>query len=395
MFYTRAITDVVRRYAQIYPVVCITGPRQSGKTTVARLVFPQLPYISFENIDTRLEATRDPRAFLAKYVDNGAVFDEIQHAPELVSYLQGIVDAAPTKMGRFVITGSENFALSATVSQSLAGRAGVLTLLPLSVAELGREGAPHLSTLLCGGYPGLYQRGMAPHELYPSYIQTYIERDIRRLKAVEDLTKFQTFLKLCAGRIGQILNLNALAQDCGISHTTARSWLSILEASYVAFVLPPYYKNYSKRVIKSPKLYFYDTGLAASILGIETEAQLESHYVKGAFFENLVILEAMKFRLNSGLLPHLSYWRDVTGHEIDLVAEWGGALKIAEIKMNATYHSDFEKGLSFFLKLEPTAHSSVLYGGTSAGVSRGIALVPFASMSTFFAASPTPSLSLA
>jgi len=372
--YKRTIAPILTRFSKIYPILGITGPRQSGKTTVAKMLFPDLPYVLLENIDIRIQAQNDPRAFLKQY-ENGAIFDEIQHAPELLSYLQGIVDASPTK-GRFVLTGSQNFALTSHISQSLAGRVGMTTLLPLSLAELNQF--DNINELIfSGGYPGLHALQINPLDFYPSYIQTYLERDVRQLKNIENLGQFQTFLKLCAGRVGQIINLSSLALDCGISHTTARQWLTLLEASYVIFFLQPFYRNFNKRLIKMPKLYFYDTGLACSLLGLEKSTQLESHYLNGALYENLIILELLKGRLNRALPPNLYFWRDRTGHEVDLIAEWGGQIKAIEIKAGSTFQPDFIKGVRYFCELSETAHGYLVYSGQQAGTYLDTALVPF------------------
>lgn len=376
--YLRTLSGVIKRFAQIYPVVGITGPRQSGKTTLARTLFPNIPYVSLENLDTRYQAESDPRAFLDVYKD-GAIFDEVQHAPHILSYLQEIVDMDSRK-GRYVITGSQNFVLSNQVSQSLSGRVGMVTLLPLSLEELGEGADIHIS-IFKGGYPGLHKMGVQPFEFYPSYLQTYIERDVRQLKAIEHIGTFQTFLKLCAGRIGQLLNLSSLAQDAGISHATARQWLTLLEASYIVFTLQPYHQNFNKRLVKMPKIYFYDTGLACSLLGIESDTQLQTHYLRGGLFENLMILEVLKARLNQGRLPNLYFWRDHTGHEIDLIGEWGGGLHAIEIKMGATFQPDFLKGLQQFHKIAPEAvrpsiKNYLLYTGTRAGQHLDVNLVP-------------------
>jgi predicted AAA+ superfamily ATPase len=376
--YTRTLIPVLKRFATLFPIVGITGPRQSGKTTLAKSLFSHLPYISLENLDTRLQAENDPRAFLENY-QNGAIFDEVQHVPQLLSYLQGIVDENPEK-GRYVITGSQNFALSSHVAQSLSGRIGMATLLPLSLKELD---LPHdtYTSIFRGGYPGLHQLNMHPLEFYPSYIQTYIERDVRQLKNIESLGRFQTFLKLCAGRIGQLINLSSLAQDAGISHTTARQWLTILEASYIIFTLQPYHQNFNKRLMKMPKLYFYDTGLACTLLGIEKEIQLESHYLKGALFENLMILEILKARTNKGLPANLYFWRDRTGHEVDLIGEWGGGIHAIEIKLGATFQGDYIKNLRYFMKLCRNAPKEVvngylIYTGSQEGQYLDVTLTP-------------------
>ena len=376
--YEREITPVIQKLSHLYPIVGITGPRQSGKTTLAKLLFPHLPYVSLENFDIRQQAQGDPRAFLEHY-KSGAIFDEVQHVPELLSYLQGVVDENPEK-GRYVITGSQNFSLSATISQSLPGRIGMVTLLPLSLFELHNEQSV-VSQIFRGGYPGLHQLHMEPLDFYPSYLQTYIERDVRQLKGIENLGRFQTFLKLCAGRIGQLVNFSSLAQDAGISHTTARQWLTLLEASYIAFTLQPYHENFNKRLTKMPKLYFYDTGLACTLLGLEKAEQVETHYLKGALFENLMVLEILKGRMNQGLPPHLYFWRDRTGHEVDLIGEWGGRIHAIEMKYGATFQEAYVKNLRYFIELSHQ-HSQVplssylVYTGTQEGQFLDIALTP-------------------
>ncbi len=379
--YTRLLRAVIERYVQFYPVLGITGPRQSGKTTLAKQLFSHLPYVSLENLDFRLQAENDPRAFLAEYA-KGAIFDEIQHVPALLSYLQGVVDEDPQK-GRFVVTGSQNFILSQQISQSLSGRIGMTTLLPLSLIELEITGKI-TTPIFKGGYPGLHQKQMDPLDFYPSYIQTYIERDVRQIKNIENVSKFQIFLKLCAGRVGQIINFSSLASDCGISHTTAKQWLTLLETSYLVFFLQPYYQNFSKRLIKMPKLYFYDTGLACSLLGLEKESQLDSHYLKGALFENLVILELLKGRINRGLPPNLYFWRDKTGHEIDVVAEWGGDLISIEIKAGSTFQPGFVRNLNYFSDLSKVAKGYLIYNGTQSGSFNGVNLIPLKNIQELF-----------
>lgn len=362
--FQRSIKEVIERLSQFFPVIGITGPRQSGKTTLAKMLFPNLPYVSLEDLDIRLQAKEDTRTFLSKY-HNGAIFDEVQHVPELLSYLQGVVDASPQK-GRYVITGSQNFALNHNITQSLAGRVGMVTLLPLSLSEIQKTENP-LTSIFKGGYPSLHNLNISSLDFYPYYTQTYIERDVRQLQNIGDLNQFRSFLGLCAGRIGQIVNFSSLAQDCGISHTTARQWLNILEASYIIFFLHPFYKNFNKRLIKMPKLYFYDTGLACNLLGLEQDKQLETHYLKGALYENLVILELLKGRLNLGLLANFYFWRDKTGHEIDCVGEWGGKIKAIEIKFNSTLQKDFIKNLTYFSKFDPNIENYLVYNGKQDG----------------------------
>ena len=320
-----------------YPVLTLTGPRQSGKTTLSRMAFPKLPYVSLENPAQREFAQGDPVAFLGRYRE-GAVIDEVQRVPQLFSYLQGLVDEDP-RPGRFLLTGSQNLALVDAVTQSLAGRTTLTELLPLSLDEIRRFPDPpaDLDTLMWqGGYPRIYERGLPAHEWLADYTATYVERDVRQLIKVGDLLLFQTFLRLCASRTGQILNLSSLANDCGISQPTARSWLSVLEASYIVFRLPPFFANLGKRLIKAPKLYFYDTGLAANLLNIENPGQLASHPLRGALFETWVIAEVAKAHLHRGRRPRLSFYRDRAGLEIDLVVEKGAALVLVEIKAAQT-----------------------------------------------------------
>lgn len=371
--FQRSIEEVVEQYAQFFPVVGITGPRQSGKTTLAKMLFPHLPYVSLEDLDIRMQAKEDMRVFLSKYYD-GAIFDEVQHVPELLSYLQGVVDDSPQK-GRYVITGSQNFAFNHKITQSLAGRVGMVTLLPLSLAEIQKIENP-LTSIFKGGYPSLHSLNIPTIRFYQSYIQTYIERDVRQLKNIGDLNQFHNFLKLCAGRIWQIISFSSLAQDCGISHTTARQWLNILEASYIIFFLQPFYKNFNKRLIKMPKLYFYDTGLACNLLGLEQDKQLETHYLKGALYENLVILELLKGRLNLGLPANFYFWRDKTGHEIDCIGEWGGKIKAIEIKFNSTLQKDFIKNLTYCSKFDPNIENYLVYNGTQDGSFLNTNLIP-------------------
>ncbi|MBM3894703.1 ATP-binding protein [Candidatus Dependentiae bacterium] len=356
----REIAKVVLRYAQIFQVVSIQGPRQSGKTTLARQLFPQLPYVSLENIDIRREALSDPRSFLERY-KSGAIFDEVQNAPDLLSYLQQIVDEDQAP-GRFVVTGSQNLALSQTGSQSLAGRVGVVTLLPLSLKEINST-QEWQELVLRGGYPRVTMLNLAPHEFFPSYVQTYVERDVRNILNVGNLVAFQNFVQLCAGHVGQVINYTSLAQDAGISVSAAREWLSVLEASYVIFRLPTYFKNLNKRRIKMPKLYFYDTGLAAYLLGLQTVDILNNYYRKGALFENLIILELMKSKLNKGLSAQLSFWRDYSGVEVDLIIEDRTALAAVEIKSGKTLHPDDLKNVEKFVEMEPSATMNVVYSG--------------------------------
>jgi hypothetical protein len=320
-----------------YPVLTLTGPRQSGKTTLSRMAFPDRPYVSLENPANREFAQDDPIAFLARYGE-GAVIDEVQRVPQLFSYLQGLVDEDP-RPGRFVLTGSQNLALVDALTQSLAGRTTLTELLPLSLEEIRRFPDPpeDLDTLMWqGGYPRIYERRLPAHEWLGDYIATYVERDVRQLVNVGDLLLFQTFLRLCASRTGQLLNLTSLASDCGITPPTARSWLSVLEATYIVFRLPPFFANLGKRLIKTPKLYFYDAGLAAHLLNIENPRQLATHPLRAMLFETWVVGEIAKAHLHRGRRPRLSFYRDRDRLEIDLVLERGNDLVLVEVKSAQT-----------------------------------------------------------
>jgi uncharacterized protein len=353
-----------------YPVLTVTGPRQSGKTTLSRMAFPGRPYASLENPAQREFAQEDPVAFLGRYPD-GVIVDEIQRVPALLSYLQGIVDEDPTP-GRFVLTGSQNLALVDGLSQSLAGRTTLAELLPLSLAEVRRFADPpeDLDTLLWqGGYPRIYERSLPAHEWLADYTATYVERDVRQLVNVGDLLLFQTFLRLCAGRTGQLLNLSSLANDCGISHATARSWLSVLEASYIVFRLPPFFANLGKRLVKTPKLYFYDSGLAASLLRIESPRQLQGHPLRGALFETWVVSEIAKAHFHRGRRPQMCFYGERTRLEIDLVLERGTDLVLVEVKSaqtpSAKYFAAFDRLAETLAGSEapPIAGRVVVYGG--------------------------------
>lgn len=358
----RAASQKLKQLVTKFPVVGLLGPRQSGKTTLAKELFPKKPYVSFENQDTVLLAIRDPRAFLSAY-KNGAVFDEIQRAPQLLSYLQELVDAHKKKAGLFVITGSQNLLLLETITQTLAGRIAFIQLLPFSLTELRDTnfGKQTLDGFLFrGGYPRLYQQRIAPTDYYPNYLLTYVERDVRQIKNISNLALFHRFLKICATRTGQQLNYSAIANDCGIDQKTVLNWLGILEASFIAFRLQPYYNNLGKRLLQMPKLYFYDTGLCSSLLEIENEKQMANHPLRGALMENLMIIELLKSRLNRGLRSNLFYWRDRTGNEIDLLLDQSDAVVPIEIKSSTTFHLDFLKGIRYWQKLNPKLKSSYL-----------------------------------
>lgn len=374
----RDVEEAFRGLLRGFPVVTLTGPRQSGKTTLARAIFAGRPYISLEDPDVRRMALEDPRAFLAGLPD-GAVLDEAQRTPELLSYLQARVDA-DGRMGLFLLTGSQQFGLMSGITQSLAGRSAFIELLPFSLNELGRAGIrpPSLDEmLLAGGYPPLYDRSLLPKAWFPAYVTAYVERDVRQILKVQDLEVFQRFVRLCAGRSGQILNLASLATDCGITHNTAKAWISVLEASYVLFLLRPHHENFSKRLIKSPKLYFYDTGLLSWLLGIQNAGQLASHPLRGSIFETFVVSELVKSRLNRGERAAFSFWRDSNGNEIDVVADVGTGMMPIEIKAGQTINRDFFAGLERWTALagERAVSPALIYGGEENHERRGTRII--------------------
>ena len=355
----------MRDRAAQYPVVTLTGPRQSGKTTLCRAAFPQKPYVNLESPDIREFARNDPRGFLASYPD-GAILDEIQRTPELPSYLQPVIDDSGTP-GQFILTGSQQFEVMTNIGQSLASRTALLKLLPLSIEELSdAEINMEIDELLLTGfYPRIYDVGLKPSQVLGDYIETYVERDIRQLISIKDLALFQKFVRLCAGRVGQLLNLQSLGNDVGVSHTTARSWLTLLQAGYVVFLLQPWHVNIAKRQIKSPKLYFYDVGLASWLLGAEDERHVRYHPLRGNLFENLVIMEALKYRYHRGERSNLYFWRDGKGNEVDLLVENGPEIAPVEIKSGATITDDYFKGLRTFtgkLSRQPKT-SALVYAG--------------------------------
>lgn len=347
--------------ASIFKAVAVVGPRQSGKTTLVRYVFSDKPYVSLENPDTRLFATEDPRGFLNSYAQ-GAILDEIQRAPALFSYLQEILDNSQEN-GMFILTGSNNFLLQANISQSLAGRVGYLQLLPLSISEIGNTMTDNNMLMLRGGYPAIYQQKIPASKWYANYIRTYIERDVRLIKNIGDLHVFERFLRLCAGRVGQLLNMSSLSVEVGVDVKTIGAWISVLEMSFVVFKLQPYHKNYNKRIVKMPKLYFYDVGLAWALMGVEEADQIQFHPFRGAVFENLVILEFLKRRLNAGKNPNIYFWRDNVGNEIDLLIEKNMELIPVEIKSGQTITNDYFKGLNFWNKITNSQGGYVVYGG--------------------------------
>lgn len=347
-----------------YPFATVTGPRQSGKTTLCRTAFPSLRYIDLDAPDERRFVESDPRRFLAG-LEGGAILDEVQRTPELLSWLKVLTDEEG-RNSRFVLTGSREFGLSDALDQSLAGRTAVLRLLPFSLAERRAAGG---STdpdeiLYSGCYPRIHHRRLEPHRALADYFETYVERDVRRLGEIRNLSAFRRFVRLAAGRVGQLLNLTSLGADAGVSHTTARHWMSLLEASYVAFLLPPFHANLRKRLIRSPKLYFHDVGLASHLIGIEHAAQLRTHPLRGPLFENAAVSEALKFRFHRGRRSNLSFYRDSRGLECDLLYESGNEIAAIEIKSGATIGSDFFAGLECVARVVPRLTTrAVCYGG--------------------------------
>jgi len=360
----RVAEETLRQMAKQFRAVAVLGPRQSGKTTLVRYCFPDRAYVSLENPDVRRFALEDPRGFLSQYHD-GAIFDEVQRAPELLSYLQQILDET-TESGLFILTGSNNFLLQEQISQSLAGRVGYLDLLPLSIEEIDFNViTPDLldEHLIRGGYPALHAQDVSTDFWFSSYLRTYIERDVRQIKNIENLQLFERTLLLCAGRAGQLVNYSNLANEAGVDYKTIQSWISILNASYHVFLLQPYFKNWNKRIVKSSKLYFYDTGILCYLLGIESAKDLIIHPMRGAIFENFIICEFFKARKNRSQREQLYFWRDRSGHEIDLVVEEGIRLRAFELKSGATVRDDWFRSLSFWKELTGEEDLQIIYGG--------------------------------
>lgn len=376
----RAATSRLKKLGSQFRCVAVIGPRQSGKTTICRNVFPNKPYISLENPDVLEFSRTDPKGFLAQY-KNGAILDEIQRAPQLFSYLQQILDETK-KRGLFILTGSNNFLLQENITQTLAGRIAYLQLLPLSLAELKQSKKLKSSYewhVWHGGYPEVIAKRISPADWYPGYLQTYVERDVRQLKNISNLALFSKFLKLCAGRNGQVLNMASLGNDCGIDQKTVQSWLGILQSSFIIYLLRPYHGNFNKQIVKSPKLYFYDTGLACSLLGINQAKQVATHSAKGALFENLLISELIKHNANKGTPDNLYFWRDKTGNEIDVIIDNGGKLTAIELKAGETITVDFFKGLEYFSALSKKAITKILTYGGKEGQHRstGVKVIPW------------------
>ncbi|HBE04818.1 MAG TPA: AAA family ATPase [Spirochaetia bacterium] len=374
----RILTPYLLDLAGKYPVILLTGPRQSGKTTLCRSAFPNLPYITLESIDIREYAVSDPRGFLEKY-KHGAIFDEIQKAPDIPSYLQQIVDE-PDFQGVFILTGSQNFSVQNSINQSLAGRTAVLNLLPFSLQELSAYSHLEKSDnyLLKGFYPRLYEKKIPPHRFYSDYLTTYIERDVRSILKIKDLLVFQRFMKLCAGRSAQLLNISALASDSGVTQKTAAEWLTVLEASYILFRLPPFYKNISKRLVKSPKLFFYDPGLMSRLLDIEDISQLGGHPLRGSIFETMVVSDMIKKRFNAGKANNFCFYRDSNNTEVDLILTEGARYVPVEIKSGKTINKDYFFGLAHFKKhIKESASGFLVYDGADAGERNNMHFIGF------------------
>jgi uncharacterized protein len=360
----RDSSKLLKEIASSFKAIAITGPRQSGKTTLTKTFFPEKPYVTLENPTDRNLALADPVSFLSLF-PQGAILDEVQKAPELFSYLQGILDDS-TEKGKFVLTGSNNFLLLESISQSLAGRVGYLDLLPFSIHESGICPQPPVTleeAIFLGGYPSVVHDRIKPETWFASYVRTYVERDVRLVKNISDLPTFQRFLYLCAGRIGQQINLTNLANDTGVDHKTIQSWLGVLQASYIVYPLPPFYKNFNKRLTKTAKLYFYDTGLACYLLGIKNASELSNHGYRGPLFENFVISELLKNRYNKGQRSNLFYWRDGSSNEIDVLVDNGAKQVPMEIKSAATLNLDFFKGLNYWEKLTGQTGGQLIYTG--------------------------------
>ena len=361
----RDISEKVRSLAMKFPVVTLTGVRQSGKSTLLKNMFPDYRYVSLEDPDFRKFASDDARGFLDS-MGKHVIIDEVQRVPDLFSYIQGRVDAI-NQEGMYILSGSSNFLLMESISQSLAGRAAVLKMTPFSAHELlaSKQELSIDNYMFTGSFPRIYDKDIPATDYYPSYIQTYVERDVRMLKNITSTTMFMRFLRLCAGRIGQLLNVSSLANECGISIATAQSWLSVLESSYLIYLLKPYYRNFNKRLVKSAKLYFCDTGLASALLGMDSANQMPMHYMRGEIFENMVINECVKTMYNNGKEPNIYFWRDSNNNEVDLLIEKGMSLLAIEIKSGATINSSWKDGLMKFgatAGLQAT-DMKVIYGG--------------------------------
>ena len=375
---SRIAEKTIRNLLRGFPIVTLTGPRQSGKTTLARAVFKNKPYASLEEPDLRQAASEDPRSFLARF-PKGAVLDEVQRCPGILSYLQTRVDT-DGRMGLYILTGSQQFGLMSGITQSLAGRTAFVELLPFATRELtgaGKLPANIDAMMLTGGYPPIYDRALEPASWYSAYVTAYVERDVRQMLQIHELETFQRFVRLCAGRTGQLLNFSSLATECGITHNTAKAWISVLEASYLIFLLRPHSVNFNKRMIKMPKLYFYDAGLAAWLLGIKTTEQIITHPLRGNIFETFIISELIKSKLNFGEKPSFFFWRDSNGNEVDLIVEQGINLMPIEIKSGRTLTHEAFAGLEKWRTLagKKAVLPALIYGGEESYTQKGIKVI--------------------
>ena len=369
MYIRRELHSEFERIISLFSVIVVTGPRQSGKTTLCKEVFKSYHYVDIDDASIREQIMASPRSFLEQY-SSGIIIDEIQHYPDLFSYIKVVVDSKPDS--HFILTGSSNFSMMSGITESLAGRAAILTLLPLSLKELGDWKLSQTDKLILnGGYPAVWGKGVPVQDVSRNYYNTYIERDVRQLLNVKDIIRFQTFIKLCAGRVATEMNASSLSNEVGVSVNTIQEWLSVLEASYILFRLPPFFRNIGKRLVKSPKLYFYDTGLACFLLGIENEKHLSSHPLRGPLFENLVVLEFYKEFYNRGKLPNLFFYRDKSQKEVDLILEQGADLYAYEIKSAKVFTRSFLSGLDYFRKIagKNIVSTQVIFDGESSVVS--------------------------
>ncbi len=359
--YKRTLSSKLIELFQKFPSIALLGPRQSGKTTLVKNAFPELPYVNLEDLSLKALARQDLKGFLDNY-PQGAIFDEIQNLPELLSYIQLEIDKKD-KPGLYVLTGSHQILLNEKISQSLAGRVSILTLLPLTIDELASSNDLD-QMMLNGFYPRLHRYEINHSDFYSSYIQTYVERDVRQIRNITNLSLFTKFIKLCAGRVGQLINFSSLANECGVAQNTIKEWISLLEMSFIIYLLQPYHQNYNKRLVKTPKLYFYDTGLLCNLLDIQNPTQLQSHYARGCIFENFVITDIKKQIYNHGRIPSLYFWRDKLGREIDLIIEKGQNITPVEIKSGKTLNNDFFTNLNYWKNITETADGYLVYNGT-------------------------------
>ena len=376
----RQLASKAQQLLELYPLLALTGPRQSGKTTLAQQLRPDYRYVNLELSENQEFAQSDPHGFLQLY-QGGVILDEVQYAPQLFPYLKHYTDQRG-RVGEYILTGSQHFLLMEKITQSLAGRMGLLQLLPLSLSELHRSGIcprPASTFLFAGGYPRIYDKGIQPPDFYPGYIQTYVERDVRQMIRINDLRLFRQFLTACAGRIGQVVNFSALGNILGVDAKTVKSWIGILEASFILYLLPPYHRNFNKRIIKSPKLYFYDTGLACSLLNIQTAEQIDPHFAKGALFENMVLSELLKAVLHRGQKPAFYFWQDSNMREIDVLIESGPTVKAVEIKAGMTITPSFYKNLYAFQELntQTTTELYLVYGGDTPQARSNLHILPW------------------